>query len=616
MPSWNESVLTFAFVSVALKSSAVLCAAGVVALFLRRRSAAVRHLIWSAAFVALFALPFFSALPAFTIPVPARLIPSEIAFHVDSAKPPETSAARSQSPTQSTQNRTTTLWIPNWRIILLVVWCAGTLVSLGQMLAALAAMQRIRRDAHPLAISNFASLAACLDINSPLELFESPRGNMLVNFGLRRQAIFLPSDVLEGDKERSRLVILHELAHVKRHDATTHVLARAVLSIYWWNPLAWLAWREFLKERERATDDLVLSAGARPSEYANHLLEIATGMQSQALLASAAVAMARRSQLEGRLIAILENGRNRRSVRPVSIGAGAILAILIAAPLAALQAENGAPSRPPTDPVTAQLSGDQASTKGIGLLKIADLEYEQGKFNVARPLYTKAILLLGNSPQAVTALIHLGAMALIDKNPGEAIDDFSRAQALNSADGGRPDMWMAIAQEQDGFPAEADSYYQSALKKSDPNSALAATIMELYAQFLTRQGRAGEAQPLRKQSAEIRKALGAQALSATQNTTSNVYKIGGDVTVPVLLSKVEPEYSQDARAAKYQGTVLMYVEIGTDGAAHNIRISRGLGLGLDEKAIQAVTQWKFKPSTKDGQPVTVRANIEVNFRLL
>jgi TonB family protein len=88
------------------------------------------------------------------------------------------------------------------------------------------------------------------------------------------------------------------------------------------------------------------------------------------------------------------------------------------------------------------------------------------------------------------------------------------------------------------------------------------------------------------------------------------------VTAPILLSKIEPEYSQDARAAKYQGTVLLYVEIGTDGLAHNIQVSRGLGFGLDEKAVQAVTQWKFKPATKDGQPVTVSANIEVNFRLL
>jgi len=82
------------------------------------------------------------------------------------------------------------------------------------------------------------------------------------------------------------------------------------------------------------------------------------------------------------------------------------------------------------------------------------------------------------------------------------------------------------------------------------------------------------------------------------------------------ISKVEPEYTQDARAAKYQGSVLLYAEIGPDGTARNIKVRRGLGLGLNDKAVQAISQWKFKPGSKAGQPVTVSVSIEVNFRLL
>jgi TonB family protein len=95
-----------------------------------------------------------------------------------------------------------------------------------------------------------------------------------------------------------------------------------------------------------------------------------------------------------------------------------------------------------------------------------------------------------------------------------------------------------------------------------------------------------------------------------------VYKVGGGVTAPQLLHKVEPEYSEEARKAKYQGTVLLYIEVSPDGRATNIRVARSLGLGLDEKAIEAVKQWKFKPGAKNGTPVTVAATIEVNFRLL
>src|SRR5579862_7926178 len=95
-----------------------------------------------------------------------------------------------------------------------------------------------------------------------------------------------------------------------------------------------------------------------------------------------------------------------------------------------------------------------------------------------------------------------------------------------------------------------------------------------------------------------------------------VYRVGGGVTAPIVLTKKDPEYSEEARKAKYQGTVLLSIEVSPSGVASNIKVVRSLGLGLDEKAIDAVKQWKFKPGYKDGKPVTVAATIEVNFRLL
>jgi TonB family protein len=95
-----------------------------------------------------------------------------------------------------------------------------------------------------------------------------------------------------------------------------------------------------------------------------------------------------------------------------------------------------------------------------------------------------------------------------------------------------------------------------------------------------------------------------------------VYKVGGGVTAPVVIFKKDPEYSEEARKAKYQGTVLLAIEVSPDGKATNVRVVRSLGLGLDEKAMEAVKAWKFKPGYRNGQPVTVAATIEVNFRLL
>jgi TonB family protein len=95
-----------------------------------------------------------------------------------------------------------------------------------------------------------------------------------------------------------------------------------------------------------------------------------------------------------------------------------------------------------------------------------------------------------------------------------------------------------------------------------------------------------------------------------------VYRVGDGVTAPVPLYRPEPEYSEEARKAKYQGTVVVSFEVDSNGIPHHFKILRSLGLGLDEKAIEAVEKWKFRPGYKDGRAVTVAASIEVNFKLL
>ncbi|MGD0500562.1 MAG: TonB family protein [Bryobacteraceae bacterium] len=97
---------------------------------------------------------------------------------------------------------------------------------------------------------------------------------------------------------------------------------------------------------------------------------------------------------------------------------------------------------------------------------------------------------------------------------------------------------------------------------------------------------------------------------------AGVYRAGGGVSAPRVIEKTQPTYSEEARAARLQGTVLLVVEVGPDGYAHNIQVQRSLGLGLDERAMEAVGNWRFAPGTKDGQPVTVVVMIEINFRLL
>jgi protein TonB len=94
-----------------------------------------------------------------------------------------------------------------------------------------------------------------------------------------------------------------------------------------------------------------------------------------------------------------------------------------------------------------------------------------------------------------------------------------------------------------------------------------------------------------------------------------VYRPGGGVSAPVVLYSPEPEFSEEARKAKVAGNVLVYLQVDQTGAPTHVRVLRGIGLGLDEKALDAVRHYKFKPAMKDGKPVTVEMNVEVNFQI-
>ena len=94
-----------------------------------------------------------------------------------------------------------------------------------------------------------------------------------------------------------------------------------------------------------------------------------------------------------------------------------------------------------------------------------------------------------------------------------------------------------------------------------------------------------------------------------------VYSIGGDVSAPTLTSKSEPVYSAEALQAKLEGRVLLSVIVDINGLPRDIKVVHPLGLGLDEKAIEAVLKWRFRPALRSGQPVPVKAQVEVSFRL-
>ena len=356
----------------------------------------------------------------------------------------------------------------------MLTWAIGVAAILAQMLLAYTRLFRLRRRSQPSPDDQLAApLARQLGISRHVTILENEEGSMPMTCGFLQPAICMPADARNWTEERRRMVLLHELAHVQRVDVTTHLLARLAFALNWWNPLAWLAWREFLKERERATDDLVLASGARPSDYAAHLLEVARGMQTSPALAWAAVAMARRSQLEGRLVAILDSRVRRNAAGRASAVAAVVAAIALVAPFAAVRAQNQAPQPLPADidatiraataqrnfqmleepaasfealrqfdnakklldaslAIREQVSGNQSLAYGIGLMKLGGLEKKRNQPSQAVTFYSQAAQVLGDRPEAAPAWMYLGENALGNKNYQQAIDYFQKAQTLDA----------------------------------------------------------------------------------------------------------------------------------------------------------------------------------------
>ena len=142
-----------------------------------------------------------------------------------------------------------------------------------------------------------------------------------------------------------------------------------------------------------------------------------------------------------------------------------------------------------------------------------------------------------------------------------------------------------------------------------------AQILEMMSVLFRETQRDEEANRLFARATPIRRRH-FEALSPAPYTLREPFRIGGGVSAPGILSKREPEYSDLARMLKWQGTVVLTLVVSESGATDSIRLTRGLGLGLDEQSLLAVREWVFKPGMRQGAPVRVIASVEVNFRLL
>jgi len=376
------------------KATILLAIACLALRLLRNSSAATRHLLLTFSLCAVLLLPVITVLvPAWHVAgipqiawnkdgnaVPAvdtaentPIVPS-VATETKSAAPAATkrhsrhaATAISSAPTPAYQPASIVSepastptaarsFSMNWNQLLLLVWSTGAALLAGRFVLGKLRLFKLIRKAAPLGDPAWRGqvqhVATELGIRRQVELLESHDTDVPLAAGAVRPRVVLSADYAEWSSLRRDAVLRHELAHIKRLDALTQFISRLASAVYWFHPLAWVAVSAMKAECERACDDYVLAAGAKPSEYAHELLEIASSLRHPEL--NAALAMARRSQLEGRVLALLNPAVVRGSVsRKMMLAAGAIT-ICIVLPLAAIQAAGPQKASTPTGNAAAE----------------------------------------------------------------------------------------------------------------------------------------------------------------------------------------------------------------------------------------------------------------------
>jgi TonB family protein len=558
----------------------VLMALGAHAL-LRRQSAAVRHWVLSVAILC-----------AATLPLLAMMVP---AWHIGPATLSEPPAAQSESVVS-----TTTIALPGpvatgqprtdpsedersasigsrMAGVVGAIWMVGLGVSFLVLLAGLGHLKWLAGRARLIDGGRWERLAreisAAFELRHPVMVLQSDHPTLLVTWGLLQPKVILPAAARDWSDDRARVVLRHELAHIRRGDWVVFMAAEVLRSVYWFNPLVWIACRRVRQESEHACDDVVLNAGMDGSDYATHLLDLARTLNANrrklfpGLSEVAAPAMARPSSLEGRIRTMLNASVNRRPLTRSSrvVTLVALLGLTVA--IAGLGAQS-----------FFTLSGtvlDSTNRTLPGTKLVVTNSSSKAKHEVQSD--------------------RTGHFEFVGLPPGEyglevSIPGFSTFKDKVTVIGRNIDRTIQL---EVGSLEETITVTGSVSGPStDPGPTADRAERDKVARMRAEQ----------RQRSALERCAGAPA-----------GPMGGQILAPLRLTNVNPRYPAHLQTAGIGGVVTMNAVIGIDGNIQDVRAVTSPHPDLESAAIEAVRQWQWTPTLLNCVPIEVPITVTTKF---
>ncbi len=585
---------------------------------LRRRSAALRHWILAWTLVSAAAMPLLQEVaPAWTPPVGAAWLERERGTSTfgDGGTSGIDASAQLARP-GAVRNASSASWLPS----IVTLWAIGTFISLSVLGAGLVRIAWIASRAREVRSGPWFDAVTALCRRTATRpaprLLQTDYENLLVTWGLRKPTIVLPTLARRWPAERLQSVLGHEVAHIRRRDWAVQMFGELVKCAYWFNPFVWIACHQLHQTSEQACDDEVLRTGVGATEYATHLLDVARALRLTARRSVfPAMAMARPSQLERRVRAMLHAGTNRSSFTRVAGGSIVLSLLILAFSVAGIATgPSDAPSAGPATISTAPSAGADTELRAVP---------------GARP---SVPLKGGQEVRLAPATPDQAAQEATASFSGSVIDSTGRGIADHpikfvSAASGKPYETRTDGTGRFSITNLPAGEYQVEIQKPGFKRILAGVKLKPgqagSGEFVLQLGMLKETihvsvDPAMAAVADAEVAAPpaprrAAADGAPRFDPCEGSVVGGCVTPPLKLVDVKPRYPRSASGEFVSGTVEVESRLGTDGVLKEFRLIGDPDPSLAKAALDAIRQWQFSQTKLNGVPQECAVSVTVQF---